>query len=259
MTKNWMGTGYHEVWVWPSGLDYGVVQRERCPTTLRLHWQFLLCFKTRKRFSSVCRLMPGSHVEAVRDLVLAREYCMKAATRVEPPQETGQWVAPVVLTSVITALKHQRPLSLISDHPNLWRHFRTMQSIRQAVVPCRKMKTSTLLLCGETGKGKTAIALLIASFLPEDDVFWHDGSVWFDGYDGQPLIISDEFRGLVPVNTLLTLADRTPCRVPFKGGYAQFNSVMLILTSNLRLDQIYNTDHLTKAALRRKICEYVVY
>lgn len=57
-------------------------------------------------------------------------------------------------------------------------------------------------------------------------------SKWWDGYGNEPIVIWDEIPRDYPWDELLHLLDRYPLKVEVKGGFAEFNSTMIIITSN---------------------------
>lgn len=261
MYKAWIGTYYQDLWPQLSGLLYSVRQKEKCPSTGRLHWQFFLIFSQRKRFQTVQRLLPGAHLEPARDLEKSRDYCMKIESRIELPIETGEFPKKVTSLNVVDLLRRSRPLDVLDQAPNLWRSFRTLVTLHSALLRPRREATSGLLLFGATGTGKSRIAHHIGRFLGTEHTFTADPALqWLDGYNGQPLIIVDEFRGTAPVSFLLRFIDRYPMMLPIKGGFVQMCATMVIFTSNLGLSEMYaGLDHPTLLALHRRINSYLVY
>lgn len=55
---------------------------------------------------------------------------------------------------------------------------------------------------------------------------------WWDGYEGQQVVIIDEFYGWLGYDFILRLTDRYPLLVETKGGTVQFVSRVVIFTSN---------------------------
>ena len=64
----------------------------------------------------------------------------------------------------------------------------------------------------------------------------------------------DDFYGWVKYDEMLKICDRYPYRVPIKGGFRQFTSECIIITSNSEPDQWYKFDAYNGgAALLRRI------
>ena len=58
-------------------------------------------------------------------------------------------------------------------------------------------------------------------------------SKWWDGYNGQELVIIDEFSGVINVTHLLRWLDRYPCRVEVKGASKVLRATKFWITSNI--------------------------
>lgn len=248
-SKDWIGTSYRDSFQLPSNLGYGVYQWEKCPKTDRIHAQFFLRFIERKRFSQIRKLLPGDHVEVAHDPDAARAYCVKESTRHRLGEEIGVWDCSAL--PITGLLKKRKVKEVLEARPTLWRSVGVMSQIRAMVRECRDHLTEGWFLTGRTGTGKTRTSNLISKYL--GDCFWQDGSQWWNGYDGETLVVIDEYRGQFPVNFLLRLLDRTPFMVPIKGGYSQFTSKVVIFCSNLGLDNICkDLDCLSKDAVKRR-------
>lgn len=247
---SWIGTSYREAFKLPLGIKYGVYQLEMCPKTGRRHAQFFVQFKQRKRFTAVQKLFPGDHIEIAHDPAASREYCMKESTRVAKGEEIGVWEG-VEDVPVARLLKKKRVVEVLEERPTLWRSVSQLMQVRSLMSSPREKLTEGILLNGRTGTGKTRTASLIASYL--GDAYWQDGSQWWNNYDGQKLVVIDEYRGQFPISFFLRLLDRTPFQVPSKGGYVNFNSEVIIFCSNLSFDALFkDLDSLSRDAARRR-------
>lgn len=261
-SKNWLGTSYRvQAFKLPEAyLVYGVYQIERCPETLREHVQFFVQTKIRSRLSAIKRLFPGDHLEIARSPDDANKYCQKMETRISPPVRFGVYQILPQKRCMVELMREVSVSQAVQENPTLWRNVHAMQTLRHLVSTPRSTATKSHFLTGVTGKGKTKIVSLICEFLGSQLVFWQDGSNWWDGYDGQAVVVVDEYRGQFPVSFLLRLLDRTPFRVPIKGSYVNFNSVEVFFMSNLDLRSIYkDIDLHTFGAIKRRINELSVY
>lgn len=257
-SKNWIGTCFLETFPIVDGVEYLVYQREKCPKTEKLHWQFFVVLKSKKRLPRVSKMFGNAHVEIARDLIKSRDYCMKLETRVSGPVEQGVFKKNSML-SVVQLLKLKPVLEVIEERPTLWRNLRSLLELKEAFTSPRKSPTQGILLTGLTGSGKSKIAQTISDYLGE--AFWAEPEMkWWDGYASHPLVVVDEFRGGVGPAPLLRLIDRYPLKVPVKGAMREFKSSMVILTSNLSLGELFpNVDRRTMQAINRRIKEYIVY
>jgi len=83
---------------------------------------------------------------------------------------------------------------------------------------------------GPTGCGKTrsAMSRWPACFLQDCTIV----PLWWDGYEGQKILILDEFSGQIPFHHLLRLLDGYPMRIPVKGAFTYGVWTEVIITSN---------------------------
>lgn len=89
-------------------------------------------------------------------------------------------------------------------------------------------------LYGKTGTGKTKCAWEFGVTYGGPSCIWisSGGLKWFDGYDGQPVVIFDDFRSKgVAFSFLLRICDRYPISVEFKGGFVNWAPEVIIFTT----------------------------
>lgn len=255
MSKYFMGTSYKTHWEVPEETQYATYQPEVCPKTGRVHWQWMLVFQKRKRWTAVCQLLAPDHVEICRDPAKARMYCQKTDTRVPGTNytEVGQWQPGN--STLLDSLRTKRLIELVEDHP--WK-VRQLKELKAMIASPRRHLTQGLLITGEPGTGKSKIASIIGDFV--GDTYWAEPSLqWWDGYAGEPYVVIDEMRGAKP-EFILRLLDRYPLMIPYKGGFTQFGAHMCLMTSNLTLEEMYPTlDKVTMRALERRIKTLTIY
>ncbi len=123
----------------------------------------------------------------------------------------------------------------------------------------RAWPTELHILWGEAGSGKSRhVWELDAEVYPVPNP--NGGSLWFDGYVGQDVVLLDDFYGWCPLHLLLKMADRYPLQVPIKGGHTEFVAKSLYITSNKPWREWYKWDELGNqlmAAFERRIVSCV--
>ncbi len=244
-------------------------QEECCPTTGRLHLQGYLETVKRTRFSEFKGFF-NKIKQAVKSPWINYEYCSKVDTATgKHIHELGLWIEP---RSSIRKRKQATSSEMIDDI----RNYATERDIARKY-PKLFLKSSrgipllikhhaertvshdvtVILLVGSTGTGKSHWARQYAHFnglsLYSKMVQKSADTQWFDNYDGEQVILLDDFSAdQVPFRTLLTWLDIYPIQVQCKslrgGVMAAWTTV--ILTSNTYPQQWYLDD---TAPLERRI------
>ncbi len=245
-------------------LKYGICQLERCPRTQRLHFQGYVEFSNACRMNMLTRALPGIHVEPREgSRQQAIDYCKKEDTRVSGPYEFGDINVPNAghrtdidaLRDAITSGKSEQ--YIFENHTT--QYLRCQRSIRRAMnfyTRQRTVETQLTVLIGPTRVGKTT---LIQTLYP--NAYWKDHTKWWDGYEGNTIIVLDEFHGSIPVATMKVLTGcSTPTRVETKGGYVPFVGSKMIIIANVGIDRWWNWDNIRspKEAILERITELLV-
>lgn len=80
------------------------------------------------------------------------------------------------------------------------------------------------------------------------------GSIFWDGYLGEPIILIDDFHSNIKLDYMLRLLDRYPMKLNIKGGYTYRVSTKIYITSNIPIDKWYpNCPDVHRKALFRRI------
>jgi len=89
-------------------------------------------------------------------------------------------------------------------------------------------------LCGEPGSGKTYAAINQLA-VGCTGVYIHSGTKWFNGYNGQEVVILDDLRKeTFSWELLLKLLDRYPIDVETKGSMVPFVPKIIVITNPSR-------------------------
>lgn len=236
--------------LYPGRVRYLICQLEKAPNTGQLHLQGYLELRTRQRLTALRSLLPeltGAHWEnAIASAEVNKEYCSK-----EDSVELVDGVALRLclgapsqsihldqLLDEIQAGSITAPIHLISKLgvSAYMRHGREARKMLLDYGQPRSSPPTIFTLIGKTGTGKSRYCHEV---WPDRYrmIFSNggsDGSVWFDGYEGQPIIEFSEYNGQLKLTFLLELLDRYPCRVQTKGGTANLLAHIFIFTSNTK-------------------------
>lgn len=227
--------------------DFIVFQKEKGVNNTE-HLQGYIQLGQRKRLSYVRELLgPRGHYECARGTATANvNYCTKTEGRIEGPWSLG---APVSqgqrsdLQEFVSFVREHRDHAQIIDmFPAEWvKYNKSVDRLFLIYAKKRDWQMNVVVYWGPSGSGKTRKAY--ESDLPENIYMLSKGdsnqSVWWDGYNGQPTIIIDDFYGWLPWTFMLRLLDRYPFQVQPKGSSLEFVSKNIYITSNQHPNEWY--------------------
>jgi len=248
--------------VLPDDCRYVIFGEEICPDTGKKHWQSYCELLKPMRMSAVKKMFKDGtmHLETrmgTRDQ--ARDYCKKDGKFTE----YGKWISGQGhrsdLDEIVEALTSgtKRVTDIMIDNPQTYCRYRNGLNDIQASIDKKKnsdfRKIEVTIITGPTGCGKTRKAMEEATFKIEGNTL-----KWWNGYDNDKVICIDEYDNDVGITTLLNLLDGYKLRLETKGGftYAGWNKV--IITTNLRKEQIHcNAKPAHREALNRRVTKWV--
>lgn len=132
---------------------------------------------------------------------------------------------------------------------------RLEQRIKESVAkkksrPFRKLEVHVRF--GVAGTGKTRLPYEEGAYIFSD---YERG--WWDGYDGESVVLFDDFYGGVKWSSLLRLLDGYQCRLPIKGGHTYAQWTKVYLTSNRHPSEWYASG--MRAELKRRISTITLF
>ncbi|AGC84157.1 putative spliced replication-associated protein [Cyclovirus roach] len=143
------------------------------------------------------------------------------------------------------------PTSYIRYHRGIKEYLKTTCPINP-----RTFKTFVYYYWGPTGTGKSRRSLMEATSI-EGGIYYKPRGEWWDGYHQQDNVIIDDFYGWIKWDELLKICDRYPYKVPVKGGYEEFTSRRIWITSNVDTDMLYKFTNYDPAPFERRITNKV--
>jgi len=265
----------------------GVFQLEIAPDTRKVHFQGYLEFDAPVRRNFVKNKFFQSdkpHLEAARgDWKQNETYCTKEATRFPttepifiPDLETWnqfhsqQGKRNDLADAVETLRTKKRVADVALEHPTTFvKYHKGFHALANALnVPRSSGYTPHVrFYWGPTGSGKTSD--VYSEFTPEQIYIKECSTKWWDGYEGQAVVLFDDFDGFskkttdeLPITMMLRVLDRYPCQVETKGGHVSLADATktFIITTNRDFDMLYpNATDGHRAALKRRIHEFVEF
>jgi hypothetical protein len=238
----------------PQSVAYikGQLERGRVGEDGYLHWQVFVLFERNVRLGHVRRVFGDCHAEPTRSAA-SEDYVWKEDTRVDGTQfELGK--KPFKRNSKqdwdqVWESATRGDLANVPADVRI-RYYRTLRSIAadHAIAPA--IVRQTFVFWGPTGTGKSRTAwdrAGVAAYCKDPR------TKWWCGYQGQSVIVIDEFRGTIDISHLLRWLDRYPVLVEIKGSSVPLMAETFYITSNLHPNDWYpDLDELTKLALDRK-------
>lgn len=248
-------------------LEYIIYQKEQGENGT-VHYQGYLETCRRVRLSQLKNIHQGIHWEIRRGTqAQAIAYASKRDTRIEGPWEWGvarrsNQGRRSDLESVARGIESGQSFASLSKEFEA-ECLQYRRSILEAVRERdrqelkRNMRESleVVVYWGDPGAGKTRAVYDTEGI---DNVYalteCSNGNVWFDGYEKEPVLLIDDFRGWIKFQQLLKILDIYPLRIPIKGSYDYAAWTKVYITSNHSPDSWYNPDsgH-SFGALRRRI------
>lgn len=257
-----------------DGIRFFVAQIELTPTTNRFHIQGAIGFASPKALNSVKKHLGDKTAHLEISMGTPNDnyaYCTKTESRAPgcTPVEFGDFSvvqgSRIDLAELYRLSRKTHFLDQVGEsHPEAaMRWQKAIVAVQKtAPLPLRE-KPQVWYIYGDTGVGKTSWVFQRHN---SDDIYKlaadKRDAVWFDGYEGQPICLFDDWRSQrFPIDYMLQLLDRYPVRVPVKGGYVPFISSEIFITTNTAFDAVYpeETDAYTRRAFERRFDHIVEF
>ncbi|WBG01410.1 replication-associated protein [Army ant associated cyclovirus 6] len=238
---------------------YGIIGKEIAPTTGTPHIHGFCNLKKPMRFNAIKKHFADAiHIEKANGSDEDNQkYCSKAGDIFETgcPQHQGQRTD---LSAVVDCIKagEQDSAKIAESFPATYiRYFRGIERLIAVVNPIkpRDFKTDVYYYWGPPGSGKSSRALKEAQSVDPASIYYKPRGLWWDGYKQQTCVIIDDYYGWIKYDELLKICDRYPYKVQVKGGFEEFTTKNIWITSNIDTDLLYKFDGYNVDAIERRI------
>lgn len=245
-----------------SKVDRAVAQIEVCPETNRRHLQGFIIFKNELGGNAGRRAIQhgfvGAHCEHARKGIEAGfSYCTKSLSRLSGPyyypaewSPRGKQGHRSDLDAAIETLRSSGWDQLVDRHgSDVVRYSRGFGVIRESLERRSRQQyrdVKVLVLWGNTRTGKTRLAYSLASVHSREGdgmfrlpLYGKMNDLWFDGYQGEEILLLDDFYGNIPITLLMNILDGHPLRCAVKGSFVYAQWKYVIITSNVSHEDWY--------------------
>jgi len=216
------------------------------------HYQGVFYSKEKVTCSWLLKKLPGcGYMAPVKDTKGAVSYCGKSESRLDGPWERGTMPAQGKRSDLLECKEIIDGGGRMEDlfeqsFSNAVRYGRGLKSYIDLVdkKSPRTWLTQCYIYYGDAGMGKTEAAKE-ETLAWGGKTFWMTleagmgGKVWWDGYDGEPNIVIDEFEQQIRLSDFKRIIDSSPFKVPVKGGYVEFKAKRVWFLSNITTDCWY--------------------
>lgn len=221
---------------------YMVYQVEET-TTDKLHIQGYVEYKSTQSLSRTNNIFSNKeiHVEKMcttRDY--ARGYCKKEESRIRGPYEYGRWIKGqgyrTDLECYRDAIYKGASVMYLAEYhlPCLAKYPKLYTMLKQEDKP-RTEFDGIEIYYGPSGTGKSTAA---RARYP-DAYYKNSNNKWWSEYEGQEVVILDEYKGQIPLLELLSICDGYEYQVEVKNGHRQLKAKKVIITSNYKPSEWY--------------------
>lgn len=169
-------------------------------------------------------------------------YCTKTETRVDGPWYNGSCQPGhggqgerSDLKSVARAVKEDGLSAAIDQYPSQYIKFhRGMEKLAEHYQPEPPAWRSVevIILCGKPGVGKSRWCWETFPGLYKVEKPANRGTLWFNGYTDQDVILIDDFRGWISYSQMLHICDGYKLQMQTKGGHTWGRWTKVLITSN---------------------------
>lgn len=228
-----------------DSIPYAIGQLERCPTTGRLHWQFFVVLRVKRRLNGVKSALKqwlgdhaaSTHLESARGTVAeCRDYCSKLDTRVGFSFEYG--TPPVVQRRGSDLLALFRTGARLDPQDPAWDDVLLRYSLSRLtelsllVHPRQRDCSVPPVLEVHYGPPGTGKSRRIFQSFPE--AYPKPSGKWWDYYNLQETVVLDDFDGcMLSFGDFKRVVDRYPTYVQVKGSTIPLLATRFIITTNV--------------------------
>jgi len=205
---------------------------------------------TGKGWSNMKKLMGECHFEVRRGTAKqAADYCKKDGIFKEFGEISRQGERTDWQQATEDILQGRSVVEVIQEQPQLLPAIRALERLQNLNIHPLEREVHVTWLHGSPGCGKTRYV-----WDNHPNVYSKPSGTWWDGYNGEDVLLLDDFEGDIAFAELLKVLDRYKYRVPVKGGFVGARWTKVFITTNAHPDTFYRFQS-NRPALVRRITE----
>lgn len=223
------------------------VAEEVAPDTGTPHLQGCVTFKRKYRLGALKKMMARAHWEAAL-AADAHNYPQKDGQKVHRVDNRRQGKRSDLDDAKEYAAARKRPREFIAEKASSWTAVKSYGLLYDMFADPRPIEPIDVRWYhGPTGSGKTR-----AVFTEFPEVYRVLSDKWWDGYDGQKVVVIDDIRAdWCSFRRLLQLTDIYPFRVEIKGSSREVQYTTIIITAPFPPEEFPHGDEDIQQLLRR--------
>lgn len=231
---------------------------EECPDTGRMHWQGAVCFKNAKTLKAAKRAVGGNpHMQTMKGTWEHQVAYIKGpfedGDKKKEENETYECLPDedaiprqgkrTDLKKMAEEIMEGKSVDeMCVENPMAFHQYGRTLSRLEDIRNNRKKRnfmTKGIWLWGPTGTGKSWAAH--HNYGDDKWVMPKDDHGWCDTYEGQEVVIIDDFRAHLKYDALLTLVDENEHVLSRRGRQPrQFVSKIVVITCSMPPEELYN-------------------
>ncbi len=224
------------------------------------HIQFAITWRNPISFAAAKALLcPRVHLEKAKKVWAANfAYCIKEGNILRDHDESRGQGTRTDLEYCNESMKRSSSMAeLLDNHLDVVAKYPKFVSLAREVYDKKNAQAfrnvEVIVHWGDAGTGKSRPAFedgayAVASYSPE----------WWDGYDGENVVLFDDFYGQIKLSRMLRLLDGYPVQVPCKGSFRYLTCSRIYITSNAPPEEWFpNCPQASKDGLMRRISRVV--
>ena len=202
------------------------------------HLQGYIYFKNARSFKSIKKAFPNAHIEVAKgNAQQNQKYCTKGENYIEYGMCPMQGKRTDI-DEVRDLIKDTNSMAKVVEIASSYQAAKMGEMILKYNEPKRPYGPREVIWhWGDTGTGKTYTV-----YTEHPDVFCPLSFKWWDGYDGEKVVLLDDIRGdYCKFHEILMLTGERPFRVETKGGSRQAVYDKIYITSPYHPNDLWLT------------------